>query len=265
MKKIIILLLTVAVFAACNNEKKPEEQTVIPVKADTLTYHFDSVKVMSKHIVKENQAPFDTTKAVIKFPVFSHNQLNDFLKRKVFDFFDDKEKATSFQDITTSFINGYDSFIAENKDRPQAWQLLIDLSVVAQRSNYIAIKYVHYDFVGGAHGNTNISFLNFDPIANQEVTLDSLILPAQKAKLRTVAESIFRKDEKLSPTASLENYFFADGKFSLPDRFYVSDKGLVFLYVPYEIKPYAAGVTTLVIPFAELTTISRPHSILSKN
>lgn len=266
MKKNIAILLILAFFAACNNGKKADEKTTtIAEKTDTLTYRFDSIKVVSKNIVAANQSPFDTPKAVIRYPVFENNTLNDFMKRKVFDFFDDKEKATSLQDIANSFINGYDSFAAENKDRPQAWQLLVNLSVIAQHHNYVAIKYLHYDFVGGAHGNTNISFLNFNPVTNQEILLDSLILPAQKTKLTQVAEQIFRKNEKLSPTASLENYFFTDAKFSLPNRFYISNEGLVFLYVPYEIKPYAAGTTTLMIPFQSLSGIARPHSILSKD
>lgn len=265
MKKIIILFLITGIFASCRNEKKPNNENVGPIKVDTLSYRLDSVKTVSKNITNLSNSPFDTPKAVIKFPVFAKEELNNFVKRKVYDFFDEKEKATSFQDLTSSFINGYDSFIAQNPESKEFWQLLINLSVVNQEADYVAVKYLHYDFVGGAHGNTNVSFLNYKPSTNEELLLDSLILPNQRKELAEVAERIFRKDEKLSPTATLENYFFTDGKFSIPDRFYVSKKGLVFLYVPYEIKPYAAGITNLVIPFEELKTIARPKTILSKN
>ena len=79
-----------------------------------------------------------------------------------------------------------------------------------------------------------------------------------------IGERIFRNDEKISSTASLtENYFFENGKFNLPENFYISNKGLVFLYNPYEIKPYVAGTTELVIPFANLKKIAKPNTILS--
>ncbi|WP_324288612.1 RsiV family protein [Pedobacter sp. SL55] len=68
----------------------------------------------------------------------------------------------------------------------------------------------------------------------------------------------------MSATEPLEQkYFFTNGKFALPKSFYVSDKGLVFLYNPYEIKAYAEGVTELVIPFSELSGIAKPQTILT--
>ena len=83
-------------------------------------------------------------------------------------------------------------------------------------------------------------------------------------ELTAIGESIFRKDENLSSTANLENeYFFENSKFYLPQNFYISDKGLVFLYNPYEIKPYVAGTTELIIPFSSLKNIVKPNTILS--
>ena len=60
-----------------------------------------------------------------------------------------------------------------------------------------------------------------------------------------------------------KRYFFTNGKFSLPKSYYVSDKGLVFLYNAYEIKSYAEGTTELVIPFSELSGIAKPQTILT--
>ena len=81
---------------------------------------------------------------------------------------------------------------------------------------------------------------------------------------RPVALFIFRKNEKLSATEPLEErYFFDKGKFALAQSFYVNDKGLVFLYNPYEIKAYAEGYTELIVPFSALKAIAKSNTILT--
>lgn len=266
MKKLIYLITIILFLASCRNEKTTDKKIdSIPAKADTLTYKYDSVKVLSKNWIKpKDNSIIDTANALIKYPVFNNDTLNNFIKRQVFNYFSPEEQATSYQDIARSFISGYDSFYKENPNTPQWWYLLIDIKVLRQTKNYIAISYIHSDYVGGAHGNTNISYLNYNPKTNQPLTLDSLIIADKKVELTKLGESIFRKDEGLTATEPLdEKYFFEHGKFSLAQSFYVGKEGLVFTYNPYEIKPYAAGITELIIPFAALKGIAKPNNILS--
>ncbi|TKC02676.1 DUF3298 and DUF4163 domain-containing protein [Pedobacter cryotolerans] len=267
MKKLIILLIGIALFASCSNEKKAENSSSIEAKIDTLTYIYDSVKVYSKNIAKAETAFKDTAKATIKYPVFKNEALNKHIQRQVLNYFSDEDPSIiSYQEIANSFIRGYDSFFKDNQNTPQSWFLIIDVRVLQQSSNYIALKYLHGDYAGGAHPNSSITFINFNPKTNQPLTLDSLIENDQKPKLLAVAETIFRKNEKLTPTEPLaDKYFFDQGKFALAQSFYVNDKGLVFLYNPYEIKAYAYGTTELIIPFNQLQGIAKPNTILSEN
>jgi hypothetical protein len=266
MKKIILPLFAISLLWACNSENKDKKVAhVITAENDTLTYRYDSVKVVSNNLVKpEVNRQADTANAVVRYPVFENDSLNNYIKSQVFHYFGDEEVPTAFDDIASSFIRGYNEFYVENPGTAQWWYLLIDIKVIRQLHNYIALKYVHSDYAGGAHGNTAISYINFNPKTNKAVTLDSLILPEKKAELQKVGERIFRNNEKISATEPLDQkYFFTNGKFSLPKTFYVSDKGLVFLYNPYEIKSYAEGTTELVIPFSELSGIAKPQTILT--
>ncbi|WP_316765657.1 DUF3298 and DUF4163 domain-containing protein [Pedobacter frigiditerrae] len=264
MKKLAIYLVLICIVAACRNDKGKTETSETSI--DSLTYGYDSVKVYSKNIVKIDSIT-DTAKAVIQYPIFKNEELNKYIQRQVLNYFSEEDKAViAYQDIAKSFITGYDSFYHENKDTQQVWFLNIDVHVIHQTANYIALEYIHSDYSGGAHPNTNFSFINFNPKTNQPLTLDSLIDKGNKAKLTSVAEGIFRKDEKLSSTEPLAGkYFFSDGKFTLPDNFYVSNKGLVFFYNPYEIKAYAFGTTEITIPFTVLKEIAKPNTILTTN
>lgn len=266
MKNSIIILLAISMLLACRNENKDKKVAyTITAENDTLSYTYDSVKVVSNHLVKSGiNERTDTASAVVKYPIFQNDSLNSYLKRQVFNYFAEEEKVASYEDIASSFIRGYNEFYAENPGTAQWWYLLIDIKVIRQTHNYIALKYVHSDYTGGAHGNTSISYLNFNPKTNRPITLDSLIQSDKRTELLRIAESIFRKDEKLSPTEPLDKkYFFTDGKFSLPESYYIGDKGLVFLYNPYEIKSYAEGTTELVIPFSDLKNITKNNTILT--
>lgn len=263
MKRLALFLMAVSLLAACRNENK--EQTAANTKVDTLSYSYDSVKVYSKNVIK-NADGIDSTKARIKYPIFKNEALNTYINRQVLNYFSEEDPSvTTYQEVVNSFVKGYDSFYAENsKDRPQSWFLLIDVKVLEQKPNYIALQRMHSDYAGGAHGITTISYLNFNPTSNQPITIDSLFDASQKPKLLSIAEGIFRKNEKLSATEPLtDKYFFDKGIFALAQNFYVKDKELVFLYNPYEIKAYAYGTTQLVIPFAAIKDIAKPNTILT--
>lgn len=259
MKKTAWYLLFLMAFTACNSEKK-EAKTSKIATTDTLAFTYKSVQ--ASYTPKQKMA--DTTSATITYPEFSHKPLNEYIKRQVFDYFSPDEDATSYQDIANSFISGYKNFAKEYSDRAQTWYLNINIHVLRQTHNYIAIAYNHEDYAGGAHGNHYIAYLNYNLKNNKDITIDSLFDAAQKAKLIAVAEGIFRKNEGLSPDALLtDNYFFEDGKFNLAKNFYMSQKGLVFLYNNYEIMPYANGTTELVVPFTAIKNLIKPNSLLS--
>lgn len=259
MKKRIAYLLMVMVVISCNNEKKQIHDAEI-AKNDTLSFTYKTVQ--AAYTQKQKMA--DTSSATITYPEFDHKPLNEYIKRQVFDYFSPDEEATSYQDIANSFISGYKDFAKESSDRNQTWYLNINIHVLRQTHNYIAIAYNHEDYAGGAHGNHYTAYLNYNLKNNKDISIDSLFDATQKAKLIAVAEGIFRKNEGLTPDALLtDNYFFEDGKFNLAKNFYMGQKGLIFLYNIYEIKPYVDGTTELIVPFKAIKNIIKPNSFLS--
>jgi hypothetical protein len=268
MKKLGIIL-SATILMACQGEQKGDNTkdsvtTSMQVLSDSLTFHYDSVKVYSTHPVSKDVRVTDTAKAMISYPVFSDPQLNKFIKEGALKSDDPEKSYSNYQEYATDFIKGFDDFQEQNQDRIQTWFLDIRTEVIRQDTGYLAMirKYVNYS--GGAHPNTVHVYLNYDPVNHQEMTLDSLLLPGARAKLNEIAEGIFRRMENLKPTESLKDkYFFENDKFKLNDNFTITKEGLKFLYNPYEIKAYVYGITNLTIPYSELNGIARPV-LLSK-
>ncbi len=111
--------------------------------------------------------------------------------------------------------------------------------------------------------NPDISF-NYDVRNRNVFTLASQLKPGMLNQLKAIAERIFRKNEGLTSTQDLDGYFFENGKFDLTDNFTITAKGLMFMYDYYEIKPFAAGTTNLVIPFNDLKDLVIPGTVLAR-
>lgn len=264
MKKLALFFITVS-FIACQNEKKSvstTDTTNLSSHAE-LSFKYDSVKVYSKNTVTHEKT-IDTTKAMITYPVFADQQVNQFIEQKMMKFADEGEHYNTYQDFTSAFIKTFDDFSKENKAYGQTWFMEGKIEVVAQQPQYLSALITYVNYEGGAHPNSNFTYLNYNPSDHKEIVLDNLIKPNTMPKLTAIAEKIFRKNEQLSPTQSLkDSYFFENDKFSLNQNFTITKEGLKFLYNPYEIKAYAFGITELLIPFAELKDIAKPNSLLN--
>lgn len=261
MKHILLIALLVTTLFACQNEGKKVIAHSITAANDTLTYHTDTAKSI-KIFTNQERKTQDTTYAYVQFPVFDDDNVNQYLFKAIIPLVNDST-IKSYQDLTSSFVRDFNENQKEFPDMITPWFMDLNIKILNQKFNYMAVKSIKTDYTGGAHPNTFTQFLNFDPKTLKEITLDNIILSDKKQELLKIAEQIFRKDEKLSPSANYDNYFFENNKFSLPSNFYISDEGLQFLYNNYEIKAYVYGQTTLIIPFKELKNIAKPNSILS--
>jgi hypothetical protein len=272
MKKPLLLLCSIALFA-CQSEQKNNKLTdsnavkapvVMVVASDTLTYKYDSVKVYSKNPVSSNKNITDTAKATVIYPIFKNSRINlEVQKIALAPNSPDDPIPKSYKELTSNFIKAFDKYKAEVKDDQQTWFLHTQIQVLPQHLNYLGLRYDFKNFTGGAHGSYARIYLNYDLKNKQVITLDSLIKPGSKAKLTAIAEEIFREKEGLSPTQSLKDgYFFDKDLFALNNNFTITGEGLKFLYNPYEIKAYAAGITELFIPFEKIKDLLKPNPVL---
>ena len=114
-------------------------------------------------------------------------------------------------------------------------------------------------YLGGAHGSSAQQYGNFDLSTAQQILLDDIVLPKQKAALERAAYAVFKEwviEAKLAENVS--DYEQA-WKFYLSDNFYLSQQGLILQYAEYEIGPYVVGLPKLVIAYEDLDGILKPE------
>jgi hypothetical protein len=249
--------------ASCADPKTPSQLKNAAVMADTIPYQYKTIKQRAGDC--GGKADTACTSAIITYPVFEGQAaLNDTINRRLSTMFggDYRLKATTVQDAATRLIKIYE------QDKQQGtlhgtmyYTLDSHAQVIDQDSTLLTVELSGYYYEGGAHGMTLTRFLNWDTKTQKPLTLDDIFVSGYQPKLNQLGEEIFRKEELLSPTASLAtDYFFKDAKFGLNDNFAVTPTGVKFLYNAYEIKPYAAGQTSIEIPFNRLKKLIKPTS-----
>jgi hypothetical protein len=269
MKTLLLLISFIAILSSCNKSPKNDLETT----SDTLSYVQKSFEKHSQTCVSQ-----DSLCATVKFdyPEFESAKINDIIKSEIINIYHDEEDSTTtrpktFEDLAKPFVADYDVKIKEGKDFVKnankqyeggflatPWYMEAKMDVQRQTNKYLMLHTNTNWFMGGAHPISMEYYYIYNREDFKRIRLDDLFKPNFDQKLLLIAETIFRKQEKLKPADKLgedNGYFFEKGKFILNDNFTLTETGIKFLYNVYEIKPYAAGITELEIPYTELKEI----------
>lgn len=264
MKITSFLLLAVLGLSSCQ-WGAPKKPTPDAIFKDTLTYTYQAIHERAADC---GSKPDSTCTVVdIKYPLFKgQGVLNDTIKHKLLNIFMLGEKPdTSLNSLTTNFLKSYTDAKKDDPRSEMFYTLESYAKVIRQDSSLLALEYGGYSYQGGAHGGSFTGFINWDTKTNKNVTLDDILVDGYKPQLTKIAEKVFRKNEKLTDTSSLKNdYFFKDDKFALNENYSITPAGIRFVYNQYEIKPYAAGQTELLLSYSQLKTLMRPKSVASQ-
>ncbi|MFD2146566.1 DUF3298 and DUF4163 domain-containing protein [Mucilaginibacter antarcticus] len=266
--RLFSMLLLTAALGACNWSNGNSGQAEPDITTDTLTYTTKIIKERANDCV--NKADSACTVASITYPVFNGQQLlNNSIRHKLIMLFGgnnpDVKPDTSLQLYAKNFIKGYENDSPKQNNAGIFYTLAIKAALTRQDSSLTTLELSGYSYQGGAHGGSTTAFINWDTKANNDIRLKDVLIAGYRDSLTAIAETIFRQQEKLTPTASLANdYFFKDAKFTLNENFVITPVGLKFLYNQYEIKPYAAGQTIVLIPYANIKSLLKPKSVITQ-
>lgn len=253
ISNVILLLVVITMYSCGERTKNPGVKAA--VASDTLKYHYEDLKKRADDCGTKPDS--GCTVISVKYPVFEGQEaLNDTIRHMAMD--------TTFDVLAKQFIKSYEIDIKKNP-RKLFYTITSRVSVIRQDSALTTFQADKYSFTGGAHGASFTGFLNWNTKTGKKLTLKDLITDKSLPNLTKVADSIFRRQENLTDTSSLINdYFFKGGKFSLNNNVLISPLGLRFLYNQYEIKPYAAGQTDLLVPYKKIKSLFLPHTVIAQ-
>lgn len=165
-----------------------------------------------------------------------------------------EQEFNGVEDAVSSFFDDYKSFRTDFPEAAQEWTFETVAKVTHQSDSLICVRFENFSYLGGAHPNTVVIYLNLDLSENADVLVHEKML-TDRHKLLTMAETKFRQHHEVNPAVKLEDdgrFFLDEGKFFLPAAMGYEGEEFVLLYNAYEIGPYAMGRTELRFPLEEL-------------
>lgn len=249
MKQLIYPLLLILMAFAC----KP--------KTKDLPLHYQEKVVLNS---LNNCIPdsANCTYIMYTYPVFScttplADTLNNFVKHTL-----GASNKTTLEQSQQHFINDYIQFKKQNPSSQQVWYSNAKLKVVHQNQAIISMAYYMDDFTGGAHGMHATSFTNYWQKTAKLINIKELFNDENAKALNILAEFAFRKSKGLSPEADLDSagFWFKDNVFDLNDNFKITEEGITWLFNPYEVAPYAAGIIEVFLPKNDFMPLLYPDA-----
>ena len=111
-----------------------------------------------------------------------------------------------------------------------------------------------YIYMGGAHGLTTRSFLNYNLQDGSRILEEDIFIENFEPVLTEILRKQLMNDLGISSAQELAEIYWIEN--IIPNgNFYITNEFIVYVFNPYEIAPYSIGHTEIRIPFEKLNGI----------
>ncbi len=130
--------------------------------------------------------------------------------------------------------------------------------VMYENEQMITVAHYSFGFSGGAHGDFTTALETIQKSTGKKVLLSDVLNPAGIKALPLILDKVARVQFEIKNNNPLDQNYFLVNKIPLSENFYVTSKGIGFLYAPYVIKSFADGEINLLVPFTVLGPYLQP-------
>lgn len=165
------------------------------------------------------------------------------------------EQSKAFSKEYTGIRGEVDTSQLKERSFSFNWDEYSRTNVVINNWPLLALETFGSSYTGGAHPNHGTTFKLLDLSARKVLKPADVFKPGYKKTLSAALDKSFRKQYKVPAGESLDKQYLFDKTIEPNDNFYITPKGAVFSYTPYEIAAYAVGQITLFVPFSDIKGI----------
>jgi hypothetical protein len=140
------------------------------------------------------------------------------------------------------------------------WTDDIGGEIVWQTSRYASVVIDQTDYLGGAHPNTLRSSVTFDLDTGDGVPLAEFFTISESQMIDLLVDLVFEQASSLVDESGVLLYDCDEATIRAAfrtEQYYLSEIGLTLYFQPYDIAPYAAGLPEFVIPYDQLSDVTR--------
>ncbi|NDW09630.1 DUF3298 and DUF4163 domain-containing protein [Dysgonomonas sp. 520] len=249
MKRILYFLFLATLITSCNNKNKQASNETSDSK---LSFHIVEFDEESK-LAGKPQSTLNASIPVAGGDSMVISNINSTIFQSVkWIIAEDSDSSANYDELFSGFIRSYEDFIKEYSDSPGGWEAIIKGAVEYDSPELVNIKLDSYTMTGGAHGNSNMTSLLFDPKTGNQLFLSDIV--NDTLALTRIAEEKFRNKYNIPIGKPINStgYMFNNDKFALPQNIFVTKEGLLLYYNPYEAAAYVEGPKEITLPYEEI-------------
>lgn len=161
----------------------------------------------------------------------------------------------------TDFYKFHKENISASPETADAWTrnyFLGHSMVVAYNDNDLLIFGIRSDhYTGGIHENFSTMFVNLD-LREERIWELADVIAVDSNILDPMIEAELRQSRSL---AGAQNVDIIADKVRYTENIYLTDKGITFVYAPYELMAWSEGEVQVFIPFSQLKASLRPEFV----
>lgn len=218
-------------------------------------------KVYHESSAKECKSDYNCANINIEvIEATNKRDISNFINATIFDSIknavyigENPNEVENYTDLTHSFVSLFTKLKSELKqDKIPSWEASTKTKVGYQSNKMLNVVIDYYVFTGGAHGYGAVRSLLFDAKTGKILPLSEIFSDIEKVK--SLAETKFRKQEKIAQNTSLNDagYFFDKNIFVLPRNIMFTKNGLSLYYNQYEVASYANGPIEIELLYEEV-------------
>lgn len=163
--------------------------------------------------------------------------------------------------LARAFVADHDAFRAEYPGSVSVgWELERGVEVRHAASPALVLEVHEFAWTGGAHPNSWRRGWAVTIPGGEVVDLAFLFAPEAEAAVVDLLAEAFRRDRGMAPDAPLSSGGLFEDDLPLLDNLLPDAAGLVVLYSPYAIAPYAMGEIRIRLPWEALVPFLRPEA-----
>ncbi|MBE2218832.1 MAG: DUF4163 domain-containing protein [Ignavibacteria bacterium] len=277
MNKILLVLLAAVFLIACGKKNEstttdPKQTTTENKSTESKTTDDGTLKFAEKKFFKSHKdcKPSDTcTYFQVNYleAVSGKNKdkINKFLVGEVnWSLTMGETTPTTIQAAADSFMTDYVSFRKEVPESAQFWYLEYTMIQANEIPKIVSLASTISSYMGGAHPNTYMSYLNINKETGDTVSLNALFASGFEKKLNTLIDAEYRKMKNLKPGDNLaDKGDLFENKIEFNYNYTVNKEGsITFYYNPYEISAYAVGPIEVTLSKDQISGLLAPDSPL---
>jgi len=176
-----------------------------------------------------------------------HERFNAFLDRSLLGLaLMDTSKVKTFADFATQFW----------KTAEDRYEIVLGAEVRRATPSVIVIELQSYLYSGGAHGTSTMQYINWVPKMDKILTLNDMVLRGRMKAFEVALKKQYVKWLDTNEFAQTDKADYSKmWPFQFSDNAALMQNGIAVTFDHYVLGPYALGMPTIVVPYAELKGI----------